>query len=80
MKIRTIVIFAAAIFAGALGGSLIGPRPAEAVAREIIDLQRDVTTLLQGQKDLATQLTTTHTVLKKVKVGEKPWGVLVLSN
>ncbi len=64
MKIRTIVIFAAAVFAGALGGSLVGPRPAEAVAREIIDLQRDVTTLLQGQKDLATQTTTDHTVLK----------------
>jgi tol-pal system protein YbgF len=64
MKIRTIVIFAAAIFAGALGGSLIGPRPAEAVAREIIDLQRDVTTLLQGQKDVSTQITTDHTVLK----------------
>jgi tol-pal system protein YbgF len=64
MKVRTIVIFAAAVFAGALGGTLIGPRPAEAVAREIIDLQRDVTTLLQGQKDLSTQLTTDHTVLK----------------
>jgi tol-pal system protein YbgF len=64
MKIRTIVIFAAAVFAGALGGSLIGPRPAEAVAREIIDLQRDVTTLLQGQKELSTQLNTDHTVLK----------------
>jgi tol-pal system protein YbgF len=64
MKIRTIIIFAAAVFAGALGGSLIGPRPAEAVAREIIDLQRDVTTLLQGQKDMSTQITTDHTVLK----------------
>src|SRR5580700_4659431 len=64
MKIRTIVLFAAAIFAGALGGSLIGPRPAEAVAREIIDLQRDVTTLLQGQKDTSTQITQDHTVLK----------------
>src|SRR5580692_9401899 len=64
MKIRTIVIFAAAVFAGALGGSLIGPRPAEAVAREIIDLQRDVTTLLQGQKDMTTQITQDHTVLK----------------
>jgi tol-pal system protein YbgF len=64
MRIRNIVIFAAAVFAGALGGSLIGPRPAEAVAREIIDLQRDVTTLLQGQKDMATQITQDHTVLK----------------
>src|SRR5271155_322911 len=64
MKIRTIVIFAAAVFAGALGGSLVGPRPAEAVARELIELQRDVTTLLQGQKDLATQMTQDHTVMK----------------
>ena len=64
MKIRTIVIFAAAVFAGALGGSLVGPRPAEAVAREIIDLQRDVTTLLQGQKDMSTQITQDDAVLK----------------
>jgi tol-pal system protein YbgF len=64
MKIRTIAIFAAAVFAGAIAGSLVGPRPAEAVAREIIDLQRDVTTLLQGQKDMTTQITQDHTVLK----------------
>jgi tol-pal system protein YbgF len=64
MRFRNILIFAAAVFAGALGGSIIGPRPAEAVAREIIDLQRDVTTLLQGQKDMSTQMTTDHTVLK----------------
>jgi tol-pal system protein YbgF len=64
MRIRNIVVFAAAVFAGALGGSIIGPRPAEAVAREIIDLQRDVTSLLQGQKDMSTQITQDHTVLK----------------
>jgi tol-pal system protein YbgF len=64
MKIRNIIIFAAAVFAGALGGSIIGPRPAEAVAREILDLQRDVTTLLQNQKDLSDQMLKDHTVLK----------------
>src|SRR5271169_1221131 len=64
MKIRTIVIFAAAVLAGALGGSIIGPRPAEAVAREILDLQRDVTTLLQNQKDMSDQMLKDHTVLK----------------
>jgi len=47
-----------------LCGSLAGPRPALAVAREIIELQRDVTTLLQGQKDLSTQLTQDHTVMR----------------
>ena len=64
MRVRNIVIFSAAVLAGALGGSLIGPRPAEAVAREIIELQRDVTSILQGQKDLSTQVTQDHTVMK----------------
>ena len=64
MHARNIAIFSAAVLAGALSGSLIGPRPAEAVARELIELQRDVTSLLQGQKDLATQTTQDHTVMK----------------
>lgn len=64
MRFRTMMLFAAAMLAGLIGGSLLGPRPAEAVAREIIDLQRDVTTLLQGQKDVSTQMTTDHTVIK----------------
>ncbi len=64
MRARNIVIFSAAVLAGALGGSLVGPRPAEAVAREIIQLQQDVTTLLQGQRDISTQMTQDHTVMK----------------
>jgi tol-pal system protein YbgF len=69
MRIRNIAVFSAAIFAGAICGSLIGPRPVAAVAREIIDLQRDVTSLLQGQKDLSTQMTQDHTVLKTIVGG-----------
>jgi tol-pal system protein YbgF len=64
MRLRNIAIFSAVILAAAISGSLVGPRPAEAVAREIIELQHDVTTLLQGQKDLATQMTQDHTVTK----------------
>ena len=69
MRIRNVVIFAAAVLAGAIGGSLIGPHPAEAVAREIIDLQRDVTTLLQGQKDMSTQMIQDHTAIKTIVSG-----------
>src|SRR6516162_6337081 len=69
MRIRNIAVFSAAIFAGAVCGSLIGPRPVEAVAREIIDLQRDVTSLLQGQKDLSNQMTQDHTVIKTIVGG-----------
>lgn len=64
MRSRNFLYFAAAVFAGMLVGSLIGPRPVSAVAREIIELQRDVTALLQGQKDLSTQMTQDHTVVK----------------
>src|ERR1700741_3229918 len=64
MRFRNIAAFGVALVVGAVCGSLVGPRPARAVAREIIELQRDVTTLLQGQKDLSTQLTQDHTVMR----------------
>ena len=64
MRTRFILLFAGTILLSALAGSLIGPKPALAVAREIIELQRDVTSLLQGQKDLSTQMTQDHTVQK----------------
>ncbi len=64
MRTRQVAIFSAAVLAGALAGSLVGPRPVEAVARELIELQRDVTSLLQGQKDLSTQVTQDNTVMK----------------
>ncbi len=64
MRTRNILIFTSALFLSALAGSLVGPKPTLAVAREIIDLQRDVTTLLQGQKDLQTQMTQDHAVQK----------------
>jgi tol-pal system protein YbgF len=57
-------MFGAAMLAGLVAGSLMGPAPVNAVARELIELQRDVTSLLQGQKDLSTQLTQDHTVMR----------------
>src|SRR5689334_7069916 len=69
MRIRNIAIFSAAVFAGAIAGSLMGPRPVEAVAREIIDLQRDVTSILQGQKDMSTQMLQDHTAIKTIVGG-----------
>jgi len=64
MRTRDLALFGAAMLAGAIGGSLFGPRTAEAVAREIIELQQSVTQVLQGQKDLATANTQDHAVLK----------------
>ncbi|HXJ12904.1 MAG TPA: tol-pal system protein YbgF [Candidatus Limnocylindrales bacterium] len=64
MRLRNILFFSGAMFASAVAGSLIGPKPVMAVARELIELQRDVTSILQGQKDMQTQLTQDHTVQK----------------
>ncbi len=64
MQARNIAIFGAAVIAGAIAGSAVGPRPAQAVARELIEMQRDVSSLLQGQKDLSSQMTQDHTVMK----------------
>ena len=45
------------MLAGALGGTLFGPAPAGAVAREIIELQTGVTQLIQGQQTMQTEIT-----------------------
>ena len=57
MRTRWILFFGAAMLAGALGGTLLGPAPAGAVAREIIELQTGVTQLIQGQQSLQTEIT-----------------------
>jgi tol-pal system protein YbgF len=64
MRFRNIAVFGGAAVAGLVVGSLMGPAPVNAVAREIIELQRDVTSLLQGQKDVSTQITQDHTVMR----------------
>src|SRR5271170_7901074 len=64
MRARNLLIFAATAIGGIFLGSALGPRPVDAVSCEMIDLQHDVTTLLQGQKDMATQITQDHTVMK----------------
>ena len=78
MRMRDLAIFGLAMLAGAIGGSLIGPRPAEAVAREIIELQQNVTLLLQGQRDMATAITQDHTVLRTL-IGQSNENVSKLS-
>ena len=57
MRIRWILFFGAAMLAGALGGTLFGPTPAGAVAREIVELQAGVTQLIQGQQNMQTEIT-----------------------
>ena len=64
LRTRWVVFLAAAMLAGAVGGALLAPAPVGAVAREIIELQRDVQLLLQGQRDLQRSVDEKHAVLK----------------
>jgi len=57
LRIRWVLFFGAAMLAGALGGTLFGPAPAGAVAREIIELQTGVTQLIQGQQNMQMEIT-----------------------
>src|SRR6202451_1762444 len=57
MRPRWVVFFGAAMLAGARGGELLGPAPAGAVAREIIELQTGVNQLIQGQQSMQTEMT-----------------------
>src|SRR5208282_4553969 len=57
LRTRWILFFGAAMLAGVLGGALLGPAPAGAVAREIIELQTGVNQIIQGQQAMQTAIT-----------------------
>ena len=49
---------------GALGGILFSPQPASAVSREIVELQQQISQVLQQQQDLRSALDTNSATLK----------------
>src|SRR6202047_2561980 len=56
MRKGWIVYLAAAMLAGALGGTLLGPAPVGAVAREIVALAQSINQIIQRPKDTETAL------------------------
>lgn len=56
MRSKSIALAAAAVLVGAIGGSMLSPRPTGAVSREIIQLQEQVSQLLQGQQSMRTAI------------------------
>ncbi len=64
MQKRWVFFSGAALLAGALIGNMFSPAPVGAVAKEIIQLQRDVALLLQAQRDLQRSVDEKHAVLK----------------
>ncbi len=64
MRTRWVLLLTAALVAGAVGGALLAPTSVGAVAKEIIELQRDVALLLQAQRDLQRAVDEKHAVQK----------------
>jgi tol-pal system protein YbgF len=64
LRRQTIALLAAAMLAGAMGGALLSPAPAQAVAREIIELQTSVNQVIAAQQAMQTQMTQNAAVEK----------------
>lgn len=56
MRTQSVALAVAAVLVGAIGGSMLSPRPTGAVSREIIQLQEQVSQLLQGQQAMRTAI------------------------
>jgi len=64
MRTKWVVLAVAALFIGALGGSMMSPQPAGAVNRDMVQLQEQVSQLLQGQQDLRSAIDTNNASLR----------------
>ena len=64
MRTRWTVTAVIALIFGALGGALFSPQPAGAVSKEIVELQQQMSQLLQGQQDLRSSIDTNSATLK----------------
>jgi tol-pal system protein YbgF len=56
MRTRSIALATMAVLVGAVGGSLLSPRPTGAVSKELLQLQEDVSQLLQGQQSMRSAI------------------------
>jgi tol-pal system protein YbgF len=56
MRARSAVLAVAALIVGVVFGSMLNPRPTGAVSKEMIQLQEDVSQLLQGQQSMRSTI------------------------
>jgi TolA-binding protein len=56
MRTRSIALAVMAVLVGAVAGSMLSPRPTGAVSKELVQLQEDVTQLLQGQQTMRSAI------------------------
>jgi tol-pal system protein YbgF len=64
LRTRWTITAIVALICGAVGGALFAPQPAEAVSKEIVELQQQISQLMQGQQDLRSAVDTNGATLK----------------
>jgi tol-pal system protein YbgF len=64
LRTRWLALVLAAVFCGALGGTMFAPQPAGAVSKEMIELQQQVTQILQAQQDLRSSMDGNNAALR----------------
>jgi tol-pal system protein YbgF len=64
LRTRTILLAAAVLVGGALGGALLAPAPAGGVSKEMIELQQNVQQLLQAQRDMRSAMDANNATLR----------------
>src|ERR1700677_300333 len=64
LRTRWIALALAAVLVGALGGAMLAPKPTGAVSKDMIQLQEQVSQLLQGQRDIRSAIDTNNATLR----------------
>ena len=64
MRTRWVVLALSAVLIGALGGAMLTAKPTGAVSKDMIQLQEQVTQLLQGQRDLRSAIDSNNATLR----------------
>ena len=64
MRTKYLMLGFAVLFLGGLAGSLMAPQPTGAVSRDMIELQQQVSQLLQGQQDLRSAVDSNSASIK----------------
>ncbi len=64
MRIRWISLALIALVFGAVGGAILAPQPAGAVNRDMVELQQNVSQLIQGQQDLRSTVDANNATMK----------------
>ncbi|HTZ75617.1 MAG TPA: tol-pal system protein YbgF [Candidatus Aquilonibacter sp.] len=64
MRIRWVTLALIAMIFGAVGGAILAPQPAGAVSRDMVELEQNVSQLLQGQQDLRSAMDANNASMK----------------